>query len=943
MRIHSPWLGTLGAASALLCGLAVAAEVRQPLAQSHVFAIAAQPLAEALLAFGQLTGVQVSVASSLLQGRTSPGSHGLHTAAQALTELLGHSGVGWRLNPSGDTVLLEANAAALEITENIVVLGQRDDGFQGSTLIERRAIEAFPGANGDITTLLQMHPSVQFAGAEKNATTGGEIDPANISINGAKFYQNSFMIDGVSINNDLDPAAQSMGQYRGIENLPSRSHGIALDADLLETVHVYDHNVPAEYGGFNGGVVDAITRRPSEDLHGKVSASMTRSSWTAFHIADDKRAAFENSTDEDNQPHFEKLTVRATLEGHVTENFGLIANVSRKSATIPLPAQTDGYQSTSDHATKDQTRQIDNFMVKAYWTASERLDTSLSITHAPQTSVLYRVNTLDSRSTISQGGEQVAFTATWLGDAATYKHTLAYTRVQSSRTSAQNDYKTWRWSQEKNWGSPLRDGVPSATAVSNEGGNGQLEQTQVGTAYTVKADWLPLTAFGITHNLQTGLELEQKVARYSRDQPMSVASGLRTNANTAGNLTCANGAGVVDSAFCSISDNALGVSTRQYQTSLNVYQAGSIALTQNRYALFFQDQVQLGQLSLRPGLRWEGDDYMDKQTVAPRFAAQYDLFDDRTTLLNGGLNRYYGRNLFAYRLNSLRESLRSRRTRPASNGTTLNDFGALENYGVDETAFRKLDIPYDDELALGITQRWYDTTFDLSYVKRKGREQIMRSRASTLGLPAGDGSQLISNYYTYTNVGKSESDNVSLTVTPDWKLKSLHTSTSLQIALSWSATRTNMQGYERLVSASELADDDVVYDGKVMHWSDLPADDFNRPFTARLTTQTDIPLLHLAWSNFLRYRGGYQQIVNRGGSVTVNGVDYDLYEAARVKAAPTWDTRVQWEIATGLEQSVFIAVDVTNVANRAVPIVSSGGGETFESGRQFWLEVGYRF
>ncbi|MBF4212937.1 hypothetical protein EI533_35365, partial [Pseudomonas donghuensis] len=83
------------------------------------------------------------------------------------------------------------------------------------------------------------------------------------------------VIDGISINNDLDPGAHGYNETRQFDSAPSRSHGIALDADLLEEVRVYDSNVPVEYGGFNGGVVDAITRRPSQDLHGKLSYAMS--------------------------------------------------------------------------------------------------------------------------------------------------------------------------------------------------------------------------------------------------------------------------------------------------------------------------------------------------------------------------------------------------------------------------------------------------------------------------------------------------------------------------------------------------------------------------------------------------------------------------------------------------------------------------------------------
>ncbi|MDT9156157.1 hypothetical protein, partial [Escherichia coli] len=76
--------------------------------------------------------------------------------------------------------------------------------------------------------------------------------------------------------------------------------------------------VPASHGRFNGGVVEANTRKPSKDLSGRISAQTTRSSWTKYHIDERQQDAFENSANHDEQAEFEKNILRATLEGHLT-------------------------------------------------------------------------------------------------------------------------------------------------------------------------------------------------------------------------------------------------------------------------------------------------------------------------------------------------------------------------------------------------------------------------------------------------------------------------------------------------------------------------------------------------------------------------------------------------------------------------------------------------
>ncbi|MGA9702608.1 STN domain-containing protein [Pseudomonas sp.] len=169
---------------------------------AHGFSIAPQPLAGALIAFGQQSGQQVTVDPQLLKGVSSPGVNGDMSNDAALAYLLQGTGIGWAYQDGALVFhrLASADAGPLML-DNTVVLGfTEENSFQGATVIDQRAIQAFPGANGDITTLLQMHPAVQFSGEQKSSNTPGEIDPADISINGAKFYQNNFMIDGMSIN-----------------------------------------------------------------------------------------------------------------------------------------------------------------------------------------------------------------------------------------------------------------------------------------------------------------------------------------------------------------------------------------------------------------------------------------------------------------------------------------------------------------------------------------------------------------------------------------------------------------------------------------------------------------------------------------------------------------------------------------------------------------------
>ena len=226
----------------------------------------------------------------------------------------------------------------------IVVVGNIDssltsvgDSYGGTQKISRTMIESMPSGNGDFVQLLRTNPNVQFSSTNRQSTTLGEISPANISINGAKYWQNNFMLDGANMNNDLDPARNPGGnptRFSAFDTMNSVSQGMAIDSDFLRSVEVHDSGVSAKYGGFTGGVVEAKTRDPRAGFHGKFSIQHTEDSWTRYHIYGDEQS-FENSATPLNQPRFDKWVTRLNLEGTVTEDLGLMFGYTNTRSKIP--------------------------------------------------------------------------------------------------------------------------------------------------------------------------------------------------------------------------------------------------------------------------------------------------------------------------------------------------------------------------------------------------------------------------------------------------------------------------------------------------------------------------------------------------------------------------------------------------------------------------------
>ena len=919
-----------------LLAFASAPALAAPAHAPQQLSIPAQPLGAALLALGQATGVQIVFAPDLVQGKTSPELKGSLSPFQALDRLLAGSGLRYDVRGNGLIAISLAPARARTGGENaavrlkeVLVIDQREP--MGTTIIDRESIDAMPVGNGDITSVLKIHPNVQFSNTQLSSKTPGEISPADISINGAQYYQNAFIMDGANINNDIDPGERTESRINSLSDVPGQSQGLALDTDLLDSIAVYDSNVPAAYGRFNGGVIEATTRRASKDLHGKLSYQMTRSSWTRYHIDEEQAEDFENSSSHYDQPEFDKTIVRGTIEGHLTDNFGLLANISQKRSTIPTSFYSANNVTTMGRQERDQERSIDNYFLKANWRPVRRLDLESSITYAPENNTYWRGNIANSSFETQTGGTQLNLKARWDGDLAMVEHTLSWSGLEQSRDSDSDDYYVWRRSTSKDWG--------VSAGSSLEGGYGDIDQEQNTWQYRLNADWKAFALGGSEHHLQTGMELSTQHVRYERLTENS------TYVSPASTTTCTNASGVTVDA-CVMGTTDTGSWPGQLLTRRTRFATGEFDFTTTQWAAWLQDTIDIGRWNLRPGLRVDSDDYMNKTTWAPRFALQYDLFADRSTVLNAGVNRYYGRNITSWRLREGRNQLRY-------NGETRADVNSDWTVGTQASnlvKFSELDIPYDDELMLGIEQRWHGFKFDLKYVNRKGRDQVMEVSGTTIGEPSTDPS-LSSSYTTFTNDGKSETDIVSLTVSPLSNLRWLGTVTSGQLVLDWYDSIRNAPSYLSSETDDYVTNPYIQYKGNVVRYATRPADNYNRPWTLRLSTVTQIPQWHMTWTNFLRYRAAYSKVAQTK-SASSSGVYHDgeqiaVWEERDFDHALTWDLRLGWELPVARNQAFFINLDVFNVLDEVaiadVSNTTATGIPTYEVGRQFWVEAGYRF
>lgn len=855
--------------------------------------------------------------------------------------------------------------------------------FQSGESLNRKMLDSNPSGNGDITSILRILPNVQYDNAQMRSTTPGEIDPANISISGGLFYQNNFQLDGFNMNNDLDPAGSKSSNPVSATALPGRSQGLSIDTSLLQSIKVQDSNISAAYGGFTGGVVEANTRRATKKFGAKVSYQVTQGnatpgafSMTNYHIYKANAQSYENflnSTSASNQPNFIKHILRSSFESKINDRSGIIASFTTTQSFIPLNAYAGNQiDSTLDSSRKIQKRQNYNLFLKGYYDFGESLSVEASYAYMPSYNQYFIVNTKNSDFNLQSGGHQAGVKTMWENKLGLLSVNVNFNSLENSRTGSAQHMKGWRYSADKNWN-------PNGNV--SEGGYGNVDTRQINFTFKAIQDFEPLTFFSFWENkFSAGAELGYVNAYYRRYEDTIFSGSAFTKKMESGKVC-------TDTQWCSntpVDINKLPRNQKsrwtnnngQYMYRATLYKAGKINVGNAIVALFVEDSMKFdmggaGDINMRFGLRLDYDTYMGKAPIAPRFSLNYiapwgdwQSGKNFATQLSLGANRYYGRNLFAYALMDGRSALEYRLTRSAEN-ISWDDATATQNKN--DTKFSQLRVPYSDEFVIGVLQRIYMFSLGAKYIHRFGRDEIRRAcfdpngNLSTLNCTSNVG-RTSDLRFSYTNEGRSDSDIITLSLQQNEALEFWGVKNHILFAFDWTNVKRNYADYTDNLTSAELANQFISYDGQLIRYADRPADNYVRPYTLRLTTTHDIDFgsVSLLWNNFFRYRSSYVVMANATGNnrdqFDTNGdgvLEYvDTFKPFSVRGAFSWDMRFGFSINIAGSNALFVNFDIFNVLDtRNLAIASASYSATagttavpvYEMGRQFWVEVGYKY
>ncbi len=821
--------------------------------------------------------------------------------------------------------LPQAEAGTLEIP--VEIEARKIDSQPGHTHYDRETIEAMPTGDGHLSDLLRLNPAVDFARESDLSSNSAVMRPGEISIHGHEFYQNLFLIDGIDTSSDLNPAdatdtwsTPSLVQPHG----GSSPQGYYVDAELLESVEVYDSNISAEHGGFTGGVVSANLKAYDGKDSYKLRYGLKRDEWEEFHHANEEDLRASDFYNAVYTPNYNKPNFGFSMQKGITENIGLTLSASRRMSAFSQKYEKNYHIDRKEFQSIEYDDRIDNVLGRLDTTWKEN-KVGLSFRYAKR-----RHDGLTS-TTYDGGFEKDHDGYGLTGD---FEGALGPGRLEIKLGF---DELTDELDSESNLFTFHEYAEGSIEESQYEGAFGDSEQSQ--KRFSLKPKWtMNSQQFqGLEHHISVGGELRHTRSFYERPNDITFTQYwcLADNGRN----------GCVD-----MDGDGASSTGDEYLNRISNYYAGKVNLTYDEIALYIEDRIPFHNWQFNLGLRLDRNSFLDNTDVAPRFSLEWDVFGNDKSRMIAGANRYYGRSFMRYKLNDAVYGWRD--------STQFNRDGSVRRITEydNRTGAADLDTPYSDEWMLGWTQVLGPITGRFQYVDREGKDGVSRVLVNCRRNPDhntiydcddSDGTSDDRKYF-YTNDGRSSTQSATLELTNTRPLKLGGTQTTFTLALNYKDTNNNRQsddGYDE-----QIDEEQIYYKGRLISLDDLPAWDYNIPFGTRLFTVTRIPAWNLKWSNFINLRRGGTIARDSGDDCDDSDIDYcegehDIYEDFDFDNLWTVDSEIVWSPQLWENGNGYMRVEIKNLLDDKVDTNSSRFSTTkrYTSGRVFWAEWGVNF
>src|SRR5882762_5247567 len=230
----------------------------------------------------EATGVVTKLATNAngiyTAGNLLPGDYTISIAAPGFNT---EERTGIELTVGGQQVLdlalkVGASKISVEVTTEAPAIQLTSSDL--SAVVNATTVRELPLNGRSWTDLATLQPGVNSIKTQPDFSAG--TDRGNrgfgqqLTISGARPQQNNYRLDGVSLNDYANGA-------------PGSVLGGSLGVDAIQEFSVLTSNYSAEYGKTSGGVVNAITRSGTNQIHGSAYEFVRNSALDARNFFDD--------------------------------------------------------------------------------------------------------------------------------------------------------------------------------------------------------------------------------------------------------------------------------------------------------------------------------------------------------------------------------------------------------------------------------------------------------------------------------------------------------------------------------------------------------------------------------------------------------------------------------------------------------------------------------
>jgi len=784
----------------------------------------------------------------------------------------------------------------IPLLEEVIVVEKHQPEL-GESLIGGSQLEMLPSRSGSITEALKVMSNIQYDYATDSSMTLGEITPPRISIAGAKPYENNYLIDEMSITNTLNPSGFVAGYSKpNYLTVGGGDQMIFYNTHLIDSITVFDSNVPAKYGAFVGGVVRADLRDPRSDRwHYQIEGRHTRD--TFFDMDDDINSDSEVSTE---QPKFTIYNSSITADGPITDNLSALLFVSQQYSIIPLKRKLPDGSFEDD----DQERTNYNFFIRMFYEPAPSLSVKFDATYAPYDAHYWRNDWIDSDWYIKNDSWRFTTQGEYRSDIGEVNAKISYALNGYSRESKSN-YSYYE-----------SDRSTGSAQYTRSGGNGDAETNNKEIGANLSFISAPFKFSSSILNYEVGIEVNYK------------------NTDTWNQET------TVDTMLIRSAPYNENVSDYYTKNTISEYFEVSQTDHVTNYSFYLQGELAFKSLTINPGFRVDYDDFAKNIDVAPRFKTEYDVFDNGSVRIVGGLNRYYGSSLRGYAFDRFRPYYNTKIELDIPGGTPILPnpyYGTDINYSTDG-----IDTPFSDEVTGGIAGTIAGFDYGVNLVFRDHKKQIISE--------TNDGD----NYYL-TNNGKSKYEGISISLSRAWQTL-YYGDHQFTLSASKSKTETFNGSYDSDISTepdrygNEYLYYKVFYDGEYIDRSELPANNYNGPMVLTLSINSNYLNDRLRLNTLLRWRDSadglipdkrlnddtpYGTVRGRESSswFSDDGSYSNAYKNGIIDGGFRVDVTFEFDVIKRKEFDLTMILEIVNLTNETMETtVDEDGARTFRRG-----------